>query len=55
MEIPAIKVRWAKKNSMTIGDVAAAAAAITHGQLVEYVPRIKPSPSDRGYHTWLLM
>jgi hypothetical protein len=34
MAIPAMKVRWAKKNRTTIGKVAAHAAAITHGQLV---------------------
>jgi hypothetical protein len=34
MAIPAMKVRWVKKNRTTIGNVAAVAAAITQGQLV---------------------
>ncbi len=50
-----MNVRCVKKNRTMIGAVAAVAAAITQGQLVVYVPRIKFKPSDSGYHTWLLM
>ena len=33
--IPWMKVRWVRKNRMTIGKVAADAAAMTHDQFVE--------------------
>ena len=51
--IPCTNVRCVRKNKITIGNVTAADTAISHAQLVEYVPRISFNPNASGYHDGL--